>query len=109
MQHVIITCHKIKYLITNEEYAALKQAISNGSKSVMIQGQIVSLSIHPSVIPLDKWLEEEKERLVIHGLTRCKRCYNQKPISNRCICRDRENIKTCFNNPIKVPKLVESK
>lgn len=73
-------------------------ALDDGDKSVMVQGQLIPLSIHPTIITAENWFSQERDRLRIHGMTRCKRCLQIKSIRDRCGCydKDKDQIETPF-------------
>lgn len=77
-------------MIDQSDFDQLKKALKDNRKSILIQNQLIPISIHPTVLTLGKWYSEEKERLVIHSMTRCKRCLNVRPISGRCGCKDKQ-------------------
>lgn len=85
--HVLITSNKIKYFLSALEAQSVAKAIQSNGKMIMIQGDVVSLQIIPSLINVNRWYEQEAERLYQQNKTMCRNCFAITD-SERCGCRD---------------------
>lgn len=81
---VMTTGAKVKFLISERERNAVFEAVSQGEKKVIIQGEMVSLQIIPDVIRFERWVVNETQRLASFGQRLCKLCFN--PMKDVCSC-----------------------
>lgn len=85
--HVLITGNKVKYFLSALEAQAVAKTIQSNGKMIMIQGDVVSLQIIPSIIEINRWYTQEMERLYLQDKTMCRHCFSITD-SERCGCRD---------------------
>lgn len=85
--HILITANKVKYFLSAQEATAVMQAINTSDKVIIIQGDVIPLQIMPAVVDVNRWYEQEAERLYQQNKTMCRNCFAVTD-SERCGCRD---------------------
>ncbi len=89
MKKILITSDKIRYFLEENEAMAVYKAINDGKKHIILHGDIVPLHITPSIVDVDRWVEQENITLRKRRQWMCKRCYSvydEKDV--RCGCVD---------------------
>lgn len=109
---VIITSEKIRYLVSEKTRDDLFDAIQQGEKYYIVQGDMIPLNITPTVISIERFYQQECERLKSKGQKLCKRCLKVCDISCGCPCkesREKDDAFIASALPIQILNLVERK
>lgn len=86
MEYILITADKTKLLISKDQRDAVMTAINNNAKCAIIQDQVISLQIMPSIFTFDTWYTQENSRLSNTDRRLCRKCLNPMDIFTGCKC-----------------------
>lgn len=84
--HVLITFDKVKFFISEKEGLGIINALNQGQKMAIIQGEVIPLNIAPTIITIERWFAQENERLALTHHRLCKKCLCVMMISDVCSC-----------------------
>ena len=101
-KYIMITSDKFKFFLTLEERDAVNRSIAKGDKFLVVQDSTIPLSICPTMLPIDKWREDENNRLYVSGNKLCKKCNTVRDIQST-FCSN------CQNKKMELAKLEDLK
>lgn len=86
MKHVLTTSDGIKFLITDEEKLAVIDRLNKKIKFVVLQGELISLTLPPTILTFGRWYVQESEKLKKKNMVMCKKCLCTRHVSETCAC-----------------------
>ena len=74
------------FVLSEDEKAAVFEAIGNGDTYLAIKGEMVSLQIVPTILRFEKWYAQENQRLALTNRRLCKNCLSRMDATTGCPC-----------------------
>jgi len=112
--YILITADKIKIPISQREKHAIMEAVRDKKKSIVLQENLISLQIIPTIIEFTTWYAQENEKLKAFNKRLCKECLCVMDMTAGCNCwkRNKGEDLNAFKSPVlpeKVKKALKPK